>query len=117
MRKLAPIGSLIAIWDACGFAGRHCGLSDFQRNRGAMSGESETASLEGKYANFFKVGHNAFEFILDFGQSFVETSRETFHTRIITSPVYAKELLEVLQDSVAKHERMYGEIRLHEHES
>ena len=68
---------------------------------------------EGKYANYFKVGHNAFEFILDFGQSFSETSREKLHTRIITGPIYAKELLDVLRDAVAKYEGTFGEIRPH----
>ncbi len=29
----------------------------------------ESAELEGRYANSFKVGQNAFEFIIDFGQS------------------------------------------------
>jgi len=27
-----------------------------------------TGELEGRYANYFQVGHNAVEFVLDFGQ-------------------------------------------------
>jgi len=77
----------------------------------SMSHEEESSTIEGKYANYFKVGHNAFEFILDFGQLFAETSQEKVHTRIITSPTYARELLEVLRDSVQKYERTFGEIR------
>jgi hypothetical protein len=36
----------------------------------------QAGALEGKYANYFKVGHNAFEFILDFGQLYLETQEE-----------------------------------------
>jgi hypothetical protein len=75
---------------------------------------SEPDAAEGKYANYFKVGHNAFEFILDFGQLFAETSQEKLHTRIITGPVYARELLYVLRDAVEKYEDTFGEIRPHE---
>jgi hypothetical protein len=74
----------------------------------------ESDAAEGKYANYFKVGHNAFEFILDFGQLFAETSQEKLHTRIITGPVYARELLNVLRDAVEKYEDTFGEIRPHE---
>lgn len=38
------------------------------------------------YANYMRVGHNAFEFFLDFGQRFEDTGEEQFHTRIVTSP-------------------------------
>ncbi len=66
--------------------------------------------LQGRYANFFKVGHNAFEFLLDFGQSYTEGEPEQFHTRIITSPTYAKELLRLIRDSIEQYERTYGQI-------
>jgi hypothetical protein len=66
---------------------------------------------EGRYANTFKVGHNAFEFLLDFGQFFPESQQEWFYVRIITSPTYAKALLEILQQSVTEYEATYGPIR------
>lgn len=66
---------------------------------------------EGRYANYFKVGHNALEFLLDFGQSYVGTKRARLHTRIITNPSYAKTLLETLQASIARYEQTFGEIK------
>lgn len=33
----------------------------------------DRGELEGRYANTFKVGHNAFEFLVDFGQVDPET--------------------------------------------
>ena len=37
---------------------------DCHRDKGFQAGEE----LEGRYANAFKVGQNAFEFVIDFGQ-------------------------------------------------
>ena len=47
--------------------------------------------LDGRYANYFRIGHNACEFVLDFGQVYeAEYVESKLHTRIVTSPVYAK---------------------------
>ena len=67
--------------------------------------------IEGKYANYFKVGHNAFEFLLDFGQFYSETEEEEFYTRIVTSPCYAKTLLKILQVSIEQYEKNFGAIK------
>jgi hypothetical protein len=64
----------------------------------------------GRYANYFKVGHNAFEFLFDFGQIHTEGRRAPLHTRIITTPVYAKSLLGLLQESIDQYEQLFGTI-------
>jgi len=71
----------------------------------------DRGQLEGRYANYFKVGHNAFEFLLDFGQFYPESEQTQLHTRIITSPIYAKALLEVLRESIDRYEKSYGAIQ------
>ena len=53
---------------------------------------------EGRYANHLKVGYNAFEFVLDFGQLDYKNGEAKLHTRAITSPIYAKALLETLRE-------------------
>lgn len=63
------------------------------------------APLEGKYANFFNVGHNTYEFVFEFGQLYESGDAPFVHTRIITSPAYAKELLKTLQEAVIEQER------------
>lgn len=78
------------------------------------SKSAETNEVEGKYANYLRVGHNAFEFIMEFAQVFAETAGEKAHTRIITSPPYAKEMLSVLQRAVAEYEGAFGTIPHHE---
>jgi len=66
---------------------------------------------EGKYANYFQVGHNAYEFVVDFGQMYSDGQQEQIHTRIVTSPSYAKEFLEVLEHSVEQFEEKFGPIQ------
>jgi hypothetical protein len=73
-------------------------------------GLEEAGQLEGRYANYFKIGYNAFEFLLDFGQLYHESEKDQPHTRIITSPIYAKALLETLRESIDRYEQIFGAI-------
>jgi Protein of unknown function (DUF3467) len=66
-------------------------------------------ALEGRYANLFKIGHNAVEFVIDFGQFFPESEVQV-HTRIITGPIYAKALLDTLRESIESYEQSFGMI-------
>jgi hypothetical protein len=79
-----------------------------------MSNESKDVQDQGepngRYANYFTVGHNAFEFVFDFGQIHTEGRRAPLHTRIITTPVYAKSLLGLLKQSIEQHEQLFGTI-------
>lgn len=68
-------------------------------------------NVEGRYANGFNIGYNAFEFVFDFYQSYNEEDEEERpHTRIITSPAYAKALLETLGKSLEQYEKAFGEV-------
>ena len=67
--------------------------------------------LEGRYANYFKVGCNAFEFVIDFGQYHSENDQAELFSRIITSPIYAKNLFEILQSSLEQYEKRFGPIQ------
>jgi hypothetical protein len=68
--------------------------------------------LEGRYANYFKVGYNAFEFIFDFGQYYSENEEAELYTRIVTSPCYAKELMKTLSDAIERYEKAFGNIQV-----
>ena len=70
----------------------------------------ESGKPEGRYANYFKVGHNAFEFVIDCGQYYAATQAAEFYIRIVTTPAYAKNLLEILEESVQQYERAHGKI-------
>ncbi|MGH7393008.1 MAG: DUF3467 domain-containing protein [Candidatus Rokuibacteriota bacterium] len=70
-------------------------------------------SLQGRYANYFQIGHNAFEFVLDFGQAYEADDAQTperidLHTRLITSPPSARALSQMLRESLERYERAFG---------
>jgi len=73
-------------------------------------GYSETGELEGQYANHYRVGYNAFEFVIEFGQFNEGNSTARFHTRIISNPIYAKQLLGLLAESIKTYENKFGAI-------
>jgi len=79
-----------------------------------LPGSAQCGEVEGKYANYFQVGFNAFEFLLDFGQLYYDGKQECYHTRIVTGPSYARELLKVLSTSLEQYERTFGPIKTQE---
>jgi hypothetical protein len=62
------------------------------------------------YANYFEVGHNAFEFLIDFGQFQPEAGTVRMHSRMVTGPVHAKLLAQLLTEAVTRFEAEHGEI-------
>lgn len=76
----------------------------------AHNDHADSNPLEGRYANYFKVGHNAFEFVLDFGQLFSEGEEPQLHNRIVTSPAYAVAMAITLNKSIAEYESSFGAI-------
>ena len=79
-------------------------LSMAQRS---ISKPSSRGPLKGVYANYFQVGHTAFEFVLDFGQNYAGRQRRC-HTRIVTSPTYARALLMTLTAALEQYRRRFG---------
>lgn len=67
----------------------------------------KSEKLEGKYANYFEVGYNAYEFVIDFGQYYSESDEAELCTRIITSPVYAMNFFSVLEESIENYKAKY----------
>jgi hypothetical protein len=72
--------------------------------------QTEPQLPSGRYANSFSVGYNASEFVVDFGQYFPDQGEQSPHTRIVTSPIYARALLDVLHEAVINFEREFGPI-------
>lgn len=67
-------------------------------------------SLEAHYANYFEIGVNKHELVMDFGQLYPPQEAPTMHTRIVTSPNYAKELLDLLGRVIAEHQCKYKDV-------
>jgi hypothetical protein len=67
--------------------------------------------IEARYSNHFEIGQNAFEFLFDFGQFYDEKEEQPrIHTRIITSPFYAKRFAHLLEESISRYEETNGAI-------
>lgn len=62
------------------------------------------------YANYFEIGHNAFEFLLDIGQVEPQSGEIRFTSRIAISPVHAKLLSELLTRSIGQFEEAHDPI-------
>jgi len=70
-----------------------------------------TRTLEARYCNYFEIGHNAFEFIFDFGQYHPEDAAAHMHSRVVTGPVYAKLLAGLLHETLQRFEEEHGPIQ------
>ena len=79
-------------------------------NREGKNSQKNTTP-EGRYANYFKIGYNAFEFVIDFGQFYDEDEEAQLQIRIVTSPFYAKRLLTTLQGGIEQYEQTFGLIQ------
>ena len=64
----------------------------------------------GTYANFASIVHNFAEFIIDFGR--IVPGREDVQvvSRVVMTPVHAKQLLRALTENVAIYERNFGDV-------
>jgi hypothetical protein len=67
----------------------------------------------GEYANYFLVEHDFVAFYLDCGQLGNSEQKTTtkVYSRIITTPVGARRLLDTLSRALAVYKRRFGEIR------
>ena len=72
--------------------------------------DDAAAAPAGRYANYFAVGYNAVEFLFDCGQCYGDSTNARVHTRIITSPMYARALFAALGKSLAEYEQAFGRI-------
>jgi Protein of unknown function (DUF3467) len=70
----------------------------------------EDAVAEGIYVNFGSIAHNRSEFILDLGRIVPGRAEVKILSRILTSPLVAKQLSRALAQNIEQYERSYGEI-------
>lgn len=64
----------------------------------------------GTYANFASIVHNYAEFIIDFGRMVPGRNDVQVVSRIVMTPVHAKQLLRALTENVSIYENNFGEI-------
>ncbi|MBK6405589.1 MAG: DUF3467 domain-containing protein [Holophagales bacterium] len=72
----------------------------------------DDAVASGIYANFVNIIHNPAEFIFDFARAVPGRSDVRILSRILTTPVHAKQLLNALAQNIAIYEKNFGPIRV-----
>jgi hypothetical protein len=66
---------------------------------------------EARYSNYAEIGHNASEFVFDFGQVWFDGVPAGVYVRVVTSPDTAQRLYETLNEALSQYRVAFGEIR------
>ena len=67
---------------------------------------------QGEYINFANIIHSPSEFVIDLGRVVPGRPDVKIYSRVIMTPLHAKQLLEALTHNIGLYESKYGEIRL-----
>ena len=67
---------------------------------------------EGVYANFFMISNTQSEYVIDCGRIVPGLPDVKIYTRVMSTPVHAKQLLMTLQQNIAQYEAQFGEIKI-----
>ena len=67
---------------------------------------------QGQYVNFANIIHSPSEFVIDLGRVMPGRNDVKVYSRVITTPLHAKQLAEALAQNIALYEQKFGEIRL-----
>jgi hypothetical protein len=85
----------------------------------AMEQEQQTIRItlednvaQGEYINFANIIHSASEFVIDLGRIVPGRPDVKIYSRVIMTPLHAKQLLEALAHNLSLYEQKFGEIRV-----
>lgn len=67
---------------------------------------------QGEYINFANIIHSPSEFVIDLGRIMPGRQDVKIYSRVITTPLHAKQLLEALAHNISMYESKFGEIRM-----
>ncbi|HEX7151401.1 MAG TPA: DUF3467 domain-containing protein [Thermoanaerobaculia bacterium] len=72
----------------------------------------DDTTAQGEYVNFANIIHSPSEFVLDLGRVVPGRPDVKIYSRVIMTPLHAKQLLEALGQNIAIFEQKFGEIRV-----
>jgi Protein of unknown function (DUF3467) len=78
-----------------------------------ISIDEQTA--QGHYVNFAHIIHSPSEFVVDLGRIMPGQADVKVYSRVVMTPLHAKQLLEALAANISIFEQKFGEIRLEQH--
>jgi len=67
---------------------------------------------QGEYVNFANIIHSPSEFVIDLGRMMPGRADVKIYSRVIMTPLHAKQLLEALAHNISLYESKFGEIRV-----
>ena len=67
---------------------------------------------QGEYINFANIIHSPSEFVIDLGRIVPGRQDVKVYSRVIMTPLHAKQLLEALAQNISLFEQKFGEIRI-----
>src|SRR5947207_4468363 len=67
---------------------------------------------QGEYINFANIIHSPSEFVIDLGRIVPGRPDVKIYSRVIMTPLHAKQLLEALGHNISLYEQKFGEIRV-----
>ncbi len=66
---------------------------------------------QGEYINFANIIHSPSEFVIDLGRVVPGRADVKIYSRVIMTPLHAKQLLEALAQNISLFQQKFGEIR------
>ncbi len=78
----------------------------------ALQFSIDDSVANGVYANLVNIIHNPAEFVFDFARSVPGRADVRILSRVLTTPVHAKQLLNALAQNIAVYEKNFGPIRV-----
>ena len=67
---------------------------------------------QGEYINFANIIHSPSEFVVDLGRIMPGRTDVKVYSRVIMTPLHAKQFLDALAQNISLFEQKFGEIRL-----
>jgi hypothetical protein len=67
---------------------------------------------QGEYINFANIIHSPSEFVIDLGRIVPGRPDVKIYSRVIMTPLHAKQLLEALAHNISMFEQKFGEIHI-----
>ena len=71
----------------------------------------DEAVAQGEYVNFANIIHSPSEFVIDLGRVVPGRNDVKIYSRVIMTPLHAKQFIEALGHNIALFEQKFGEIR------
>src|SRR5213080_5262134 len=72
----------------------------------------DDAVAQGEYINFANIIHSPSEFVIDLGRIVPGRPDVKIYSRVIMTPMHAKQLLDALAHNISLYESKFGEIRV-----